>query len=59
MKYDEFLRKFKANKDSWKCIKEVAQEKERAMQNRYTAIIKQLQKFAAQGRNVNIREINN
>lgn len=39
MKYDEFLRKFKPNKESWKIIMATAKQKERQMHQRYLYII--------------------
>lgn len=40
MKYDEFIRKFKSNKESWKTILEQVDEKERVMNKRYFRIIR-------------------
>ena len=39
MKHDEFLRKFKGNKESWKIFLENANEKERLMGLRQSKIV--------------------
>jgi hypothetical protein len=46
IKYDEFLRKFRNNKDSWNCIMKIANEKEKTMKKRYNLICGQLQTLA-------------
>ena len=42
MKYDEFLRKFKGNKESWKVFAENAKEKEDKLNKRYGKIVTQM-----------------
>lgn len=42
IKYDEFLRKFKNNRESWRVICKNASEKESQMMERYKTIINQL-----------------
>ena len=45
MKYDEFLRKFKINKESWRIINQTAAEKGMKINERYYNIVGQMQKM--------------
>mgnify|MGYP000900604764 CR=1 FL=1 len=45
MKYDEFLRKFKINKESWRIINQIAADKEKKINERYYNIVGQMQKM--------------
>ena len=53
MKYDEFLRKFKVNKESWKTIEGNCAEKEKMMKARYVNIISQIITMTITGKKIN------
>jgi len=53
MKADEFLRKFKINRESWQSICETANEKEKAINERYVTIIQQIRDMAIAGKKIN------
>ena len=57
MKYDEFLRKFKPNKESWKIILATAKQKERQMNQRYVHIINQLESLLQSGEEITNQQI--
>jgi hypothetical protein len=43
MKHDEFVRKLKPNKESWKVIQKNATQKDKDMSQRYQKILEQLE----------------
>ena len=58
IKYDEFLRKFKINRESWSAIVSTAEDKEKAINERYLTIIAQIKEMQATGKKINHKQIN-
>lgn len=59
MKADDFLRKFKANKESWRIINLVVDEKMKKQQERYLNIVGQMKKMQTAGKAMQQRESRN